>query len=408
MTLVGVTAGPATSATGTTVPLKASLVLSPTRSIIDQRVVADIHKSTVPQGTTFKKATIAWGDGNKTTVTSRQAKPSHHYSHAGKFTVTATVTDSRGKSAHASRTETVFTQHVYWTLFNGQSLSYMLESARLPLKTTSHDLEITGTSHNQLRCTAGMTVHGGRVWVLTYPSGCSTPYPAQIAVFAPPVTQSSAPVLTFNLPGSGAVDHIRFDNAGHLWASDAYNNAVYEFKGSFASSRSLTAAVTLTNGISKPGGVAIDSAGDVFVSNTTSTGTHSIAVFHAPVSASTTPTFLNGLTGPGGLIFDTKGNLYASSNPGGQGAIVRYNKGHMGAGSHPSVVDATGPNHAQYEADFAWDAAHNLYDADCGSNPSIRLYHLSTARFTSSLRPSVVYTNSSLKSICCAWGIAIR
>jgi hypothetical protein len=411
LTLVGVCALPATSAPTTSTRLKASLSLNLTRALVGQSIVADIHKSRLPKGTKLKTATIKWGDGRKTTVRSLKTKPTHHYSHAGSYKVTATVTDNKHKSAHASRTEKVIAQTVYWTLFDGQSQSYQLESARLALTSTSHDVEISGTPNNQLQCTAGMAVGpSGRLWVLTYPSGCSAPNPASIAVFTPPINQSSTPVMTFTLPGAGDVDHITFDHAGNLWASDYYNNAVYEFTGPFKSSGPLSAAVTLTNGLNTPSGVAVDAKGNVFVPNIKSTGTKSIAVFHAPVSDTTTPTFLNGLANPGGVTVDAKGNLYASSNSdtGPGNAIVRYNKGHMANHATPSVVDRSGPTKDQYEADFAWDAVGDLYDADCGSHASIRVYPLATKAFKSSLKPSVVYTNASLKSVGCAWGVAIH
>jgi hypothetical protein len=410
LTLVGTTAGPASGALVHRSALRASLSVTPTHAVVGQSVVADIHKSRLPTGRKLKNATISWGDGSTTTLHSLKVKASHRYRKPGQFTVIAKVVDNKHHSARASRTETIVVQGVYWTLFYGGSASYQLEAARLPLSTSSQDLEISGTSTNELVCTSGVTVGpAGRLWVLTAPNGCSAPYVSEIAVFNPPVSQASAPVLTFTLPGQGEVDHLRFDAGGHLWISDYYSNTVSEFTGPFTSSGALSPAMTLTTGISKPSAVAVDRTGNVFVSNNDSTGTHSIGVFHAPVSSSTIPTFLDGLSNPGGLTVDTRGNLYASTNPnGGPWAIVRYNRGQMADGAMPSIVDTAGPVTGQYEADFAWDGAGNLYDADCGGSPSIRVYPLATKSFSPSLAPSVVYTNASLKAVGCAWGIAVR
>jgi hypothetical protein len=301
-------------------------------------------------------------------------------------------------------------QTVYWDLFYSLN-THQLEFTGLPLTVNSTDTDLSGTSGNMLRCTAGMTFDSmGRLWILSYPQGCSAPFPAIAAVFTPPITASSTPALTFNFPGAGDIDHLVFDHLGNLWVSDDYNNAAYEFTGPFTSSRTLTTALTLTNGINRPSGIAVGPTGNVYVSNASSTGTNSIAAFQAPVSNTTTPTFLNGLSGPGGLIFDAAGNLYASNNPnsGGGWAIDRYNSNNLGSGATPSVVDSAGLPSGDYEADFAFDAAGNLYDSDCGSNPGIRVYPTATMAFSSSLAPSVIYTNSSLTTVGCAWGIAIH
>jgi sugar lactone lactonase YvrE len=284
-----------------------------------------------------------------------------------------------------------------------------LEFAATPLTTSSPFTDISGTVGNGLHCTSGMTFDSsGRLFVLSAVNSCSAPYPSLLQVFNVPISQSSVPVLSFTLPGTGDYDNLTFDHGGNLWIEDGKNNSVSEFTGPFTSSGPLTAAVTLTTGIHVPSGVAVDAAGDVFVANATSAGSNSIAVFHAPVSNATVPTFLNGLNGPGGLIFDTQGNLYASNNPGANAAIVRYNANNLGSGATPDIVDGAGlTGLSSYEAGFAWDAEGNLYFADCGNNAAIRVYPTATSQFSSSLAPSVNYTTPPVTSTDCAWGIAI-
>jgi hypothetical protein len=70
-------------------------------------------------------------------------------------------------------------------------------------------------------------------------------------------------------------------------------------------------------------------------------------------------------------------------------------------------VDSAGLKGAPYAANFAWDASGNLYVADCGNAANVRVYPLATKRFSSKLSPSVTHRNASLKTIGCAWGIAI-
>ena len=218
----------------------------------------------------------------------------------------------------------------------------------------------------------------------------------------------------FTLPVSGDIDFLSFDNAGNLWASDYSNVLEYKFVGPFTSSRVLVPSVTLSlPGLTHPAGNAVDAAGNVYVSNLGSNGTNSIAVFTAPVTSSSTPAFfLNGLRAPGGLIFDAQGNLYASSNPpAAQHTIVRYNSNNLLSGAVPNIVNPTGLGTANYEAAFTFDAAGNLYVADCGApnnGAGIRSYPTGTNLFSATLAPSATYTNSNINTVGCVWGITIR
>jgi hypothetical protein len=393
--------------------LRAVLTLTPSKTFVGQIVVAGIARSTLANGTSVKRLTINWGDGRTVRLGGLKSLSTHRYAHPGRFIVIEALTDSKGHTAHSSMPAVIAKpSRVFWDLFNGRAgTQIQLESAALPLLASSRDVQITGSATNKLRCTAGMTTDSkGRLWVLSYPNGCSAPFEATIQVFSTPVVQSSAPVLTFTLPGTGDVDNLTFDHKGNLWVEDDYNSAVYEFSGPFTTSSTLVPALTITAGINRPSGIAVDAKGDVFVANVTSAGTHSIAVFHAPVSAATVPTFLSGLTEPGGLTVDTLGNLYASSNPAnGKGAaVVRYNANHLGNGATPSIVDRWVHLGIPYTSDFAWDALGNLYVADCGSLGGLRVFPLATSPFSPVLRPSAVYTNPSLVLTGCAWGIAIH
>jgi len=355
--------------------------------------------------------TVTWGDGSPPVVLhTLAALPEHHYADAGKYTVRAKVTDSKGKSAVSSLAESVVIQNVYWDLFNGQSLSFQVEFAKLALTAKSTDTVISGTVGNGLRCTAGMTVGSqNRLWVLSYPSGCSAPFPAVIQVFSLPLNPSSTPLFTLALPGVGDDDNLTFDHKGNLWVEDYYNQKVYEFPGPFNSSAALVPSLTLSLPNMTPSGLALDAKGDLFVSNVTSTSTRSIAMYHAPISAASVPTFLKGLIQPGGLTVDPHGDLYASNNPAnGKGAaIVGYDAGHLKPGATPSIVNRVGLKGMPYESNFAWDASGNLYVADCGSIANVRVYPLATMPFTSQLSPSVTHRDASFNQVECAWGLAI-
>jgi hypothetical protein len=74
---------------------------------------------------------------------------------------------------------------------------------------------------------------------------------------------------------------------------------------------------------------------------------------------------LKGAAGPAGLAFDGNGNLFVSINAA-TGAIAEYASDQLKSGDKPSVIDSTGIAANPYGADLAFDAAGNLYDADCG------------------------------------------
>lgn len=394
----------------------AALALSPPRAFAGQLVVAHVYGTVVPAGTTVRRLTINWGDGSRVASLGGLAStPAHRYARPGRFVVSVTLVDSAGQSSRASRVELVaHAQRLYWDLFNGDGPQYQLESASLPLSARSATTAIPGTTGNKLQCTSGMAVDArSRLFVLGYPNGCSAPMSATIQVFALPVNTSSTPIFTLALPGLGDDDNLAFDHRGDLWVEDAYGNAVYEFRGPFASSTKLFPALTLTRGIRMPSGIAVDARGDLFVSNGTSAGARSIAVFRAPVTSAAAPTFLNGLQSPGGLIFDARGDLYASNNPSsGKGsALVRYNANHLGNGASPSIVDRAGVGgiHGRpHAANFAWDALGNLYLADCGNEASLKVYPLGTAAFGPRLSPSLVFTNHAITSLGCVWGIGVH
>src|SRR4051812_3470375 len=107
--LVGLGAAPSSaSATATAVPLHAVLSLSVKTSIIGQRVVAKVNRSTRPRGDTLKRITLSWGDKTKSVVLAGLgATPAHRYKHLGLYTVRLTITDMHYKVVHGSALERV-------------------------------------------------------------------------------------------------------------------------------------------------------------------------------------------------------------------------------------------------------------------------------------------------------------
>ncbi len=295
-------------------------------------------------------------------------------------------------------------QHIYWSLF-APVPQIQIESASLPLRGSSKITQIDGDAQNMLDLTSAMFFDaGGTLWLLAAPSGddCAG---GGVADF-PGGSLDSSPQAFALLSGACDPDHLAFDADGNLWVTSHANAQVLEYAGPFPRQGTLQPALALTKGFSFPSGLAFDSAGTLYVSNFPSTGKNSIAVFTAPISNRKPDFYLTGLAAPGGLIVDSAGNLYASTNAM-TGAIVRYNRNAIRSGARPSIVDPAGLPANPYESDFAFDAAGNLYDADCGSAPGIFAYPTAKKSFSPTLMPTF-FSDTTTRQQGCAWGIAIH
>ena len=291
---------------------------------------------------------------------------------------------------------------VYWSLFYAGS-DPQLEIAKAPLKAQSKVTDIDGNSQNQFVCANAMRFVGSKLWVMNL-SPCHASDQSIIQVYSLPLKTNSAPEKTFILSGPMFADHMTFDASGNLWVPSYTTNTVYEYAGPFTSSGTLSPAITLTHGFNIPQGLGFDANGNLYVANTgTSKGKNAITVYKAPISNSK-PYYLKGVTAPSGLTFDKSGNLFVSSN-GTTGAIAEYASDHLKSGSAPTIVDSTGLASSPYGADLNFDAAGNLYDADCSSTPGIYSYPTATKKFSSSLTPTF-YTNDTITTIGCVWGVA--
>jgi hypothetical protein len=296
-------------------------------------------------------------------------------------------------------------QQVYWSL-DGLSGYSQIQFTNVPLGMNSKVTSIFSNSNNMLTFSSGMQFDAqGRLWIYTF--GRYGGNPGSVYVFELPLTRKSRPRYQFVLLGTGSLNQIAFDAFGNLWVTtDAFlGGAVEEFTGPFNKSRTLSPAITITNGIQGASGLAFDKNGSLYVSNLDGDTRHSIAVYTTPSNRQ--PYFLTGLQRPGGLIFDAAGNLYASDNSKSLSAIVRYNSDHLKAGAKPDVVDSTGLS-GTFEESFALTSAGDLYFSNCGTHASVYWYPTSKKPFTSSLAPSLDYTNRYINSVRCVWGIAIK
>ncbi|MGA2758765.1 MAG: hypothetical protein ABSF08_00415 [Candidatus Cybelea sp.] len=298
------------------------------------------------------------------------------------------------------------TQRVYWTLYAGRTYPEV-QGAKLPLKAKSKTLNVGGNTQNYLNYTSAMTVDKtGHLWILSF--GKYGGKPVTALVFNLPLKASSLPKYGFVLSGTDGSNSLAFDPSGNLWASSPGNNEVLEYNGPFTKSGTLGPAQTLDGGGHEPYGIAFDKSANLYISIFNSTGTNSIAVTAPPYTSA--PYFLDGLTSPGSLTFDAAGNLYSSSNGSSGAAVVRYDADNLKKGAKPSIVDPTGLPTGSYMSAFAFTSAGDLYVANCGNSGSagIDVYPTSRSKFGANLKPSLLYSNADIQGAGCAWGVAIH
>ncbi len=122
---------------------------------------------------------------------------------------------------------------------------------------------------------------------------------------------------------------------------------------------------TFATGFNYPAGLAFDSKGNLYVSNSNYAGTPSagtVSVVGPGGGAATT--FATGLSNPEGLAFDSKGNLYIANQGDGSGTSVSV----VGPGGGVATTFATGFNAPD---GIAFDKAGNLYVANQAGSVSV-------------------------------------
>jgi hypothetical protein len=155
---------------------------------------------------------------------------------------------------------------------------------------------------------------------------------------------------------------VALDVAGNIFVSvfSPLKPAVEEFTpaGGNTPSRTLTPA---TGGIAAPAGLAVDAAGNLYVAN--QGGSVGVSVFPPAVTA-TAPSFSfnAGMSKPQTLAFDASGDLYVANNGGDN--VTKYAK----TFSSSSAVAATFGSSATLDNPFrvAVDSHGNVYAGDSG------------------------------------------
>ena len=149
---------------------------------------------------------------------------------------------------------------------------------------------------------------------------------------------------------------VAVDGAGNVYISDAVNNAVKEMPAGCHSSSCVT---TLGGGFSLPTGVAVDGAGKVYISDAANN-----AVKEMPAdchSSGCVTTLGGGFDNPTGVAVDGAGNVYVADND--NNAVKE-----MPADCHSSGCVTTLGGGFDYPTGVAVDGAGNVYVADKDNN----------------------------------------
>lgn len=132
----------------------------------------------------------------------------------------------------------------------------------------------------------------------------------------------------------------------YVYVADNYANTVWIFP---AEGLDPTPVGSVTNGVVAPQGLAIDSAGNLYVANS---GANTVTIY-PPGSATPSLTLQQDLTTPAAVAVDTNGNVWVSNELGSnQGSVVEFPAGQ----TTPSTM-LTGLN----PYGVATDSSGNLY-----------------------------------------------
>ncbi len=233
-----------------------------------------------------------------------------------------------------------------WPVGPGQAVSYASSS----LATSgSPAVDVTLTSATD----AGEALAfdgAGNLWVSDYKG-----YIYQYGVAQLDGSGTTTPAVTIDATAYGSIGGLAFDAAGNLWVAGfgsskllAYSPAQLAAGGAVTPTAVISA--TSTPSLSKPTGLAFDASGDLWVSNS-GTGVSTVVAF-APTQLATgspTPTVTispNGtpsLSRPGGLAFDAAGNLWVANLT--STTVVRFDAAQLaapGGSPTPAATIASG------------------------------------------------------------------
>ncbi len=149
-------------------------------------------------------------------------------------------------------------------------------------------------------------------------------------IFGVPVTAGI--LATIVSSGLGQPDGLAFDSAGDLFIANFTANTVSVVPAAsgtiFGVSVTANVLSVIASGLSGPAGLSFNSAGDLFIANSTASSISvmpiaSGTIFGVSVTANTLASVVtSGLSGPAGLTFDSAGDLFITNNSGNSVSVM--------------------------------------------------------------------------------------
>ena len=221
----------------------------------------------------------------------------------------------------------------------------------------------------------GLAVDSARnVYAIGNYAGCP-----QITEFSPGADGNAIPLAVITGPATGLgsanseAQGIAVDSAGNIYASNSLYDTITVYapgaNGNAAPTRTIARGMPTLSG---PRGVAFDAAQNMYIANQ---GSNSVAVFAGGASGNIAPLRTvqgnaTGLQGPSGLTLDTSGNLYVANQF--TNSVAAFAPGASGnvTPAWSLAGAATGLSQPQQ---IATDPSNNLYVANKG-NDSVTVY----------------------------------
>lgn len=232
-----------------------------------------------------------------------------------------------------------------WPGGPGEAVSYASGSLASP-GTSTVDVTLTSSSNEG---EAAAFDHAGNLWVSD-----SAGYIFEYDVAQLDGSGATTPAMTIDATAYGGVTGLAFDASGNLWAGDFNSSQVLEYT---PAQLALGGAVTPTAVISpnatpslaRPEGLAFDVSGNLWVANSSSSvntvvaftpGQLAVAGNSTPdpavtIGANGTPS----LSRPGGLAFDASGNLWVANLT--NNTVVRFGVAQLVPPGGPLTPEAT-------------------------------------------------------------------
>jgi len=182
---------------------------------------------------------------------------------------------------------------------------------------------------------------------------------------------ASGSPLTFTATGTGTVS-----SGKPLYVVNTDGNSITVYATGASGDATPTATIAGSNtGLNFPVGIALDGAGNIYVTN--AGFPFSITVYAAGASGNATPTAMiaggnTGLNSPLGIALDGAGNIYVVNQSGGIGSITVYAPGASGNAT-PTATIAGGNTGLSFPSGIARDGAGNIYVANSFSSITVSI-----------------------------------